>query len=150
MNTLHTKINDLALKQALLKDAQDELAARRAAFEEENATLIREVVRLKAEAEVLRVEIQDQALAEFERTGNKKIGPGVGIREYKVLALDDEWEAIQWAMQKAAGLLTIRVEQYQKALENNEYSDQPGRIEKVAKATVSPDLNKYLAKEATA
>lgn len=79
------------------------LEKREARFEEENAELLNEIRALKASIAERKERIRALALAEYERTGKKKLPHGIGIRVEPEFQYDAN-EALAWAIRTGLAL----------------------------------------------
>jgi hypothetical protein len=92
-------ITELAAHMQSLAKAEQEMQARREAFDEANASLVDSIGFIKQQIETVKTEIKPEALAEFEATGNKKLVGGIGIRETSFIEYDES-QAFKFAKEK--------------------------------------------------
>ena len=82
---------------------REELRTKREKFDEENKELIERINKLNIEQEVDKARFKEQAIELFEKTKEKKLIGGLGIREGTDLIYDQE-EAFSWAKEHSLAL----------------------------------------------
>ena len=82
--------------QETLSDLEGQLKAKQEQFDIENQEIKNEIALMKESISVLKNNIEEKALEEYNETKNKKLLGGIGIQERKVLVYDDE-KALEWA-----------------------------------------------------
>lgn len=90
------KIKLLKEKSTELDSLKSSLAAEKIIFEKNNAGLIKEIQMMEDSYNTTKDEIKIQAVEEFEKTGQKKLLGGIGIRILKKIFYDES-VAIDWA-----------------------------------------------------
>lgn len=92
---IHRATSQVAHLRVILADVRDDLAKKRAAFEAENAGLIRLVAETDAELTAAEAALRAMALTQYAVDGNKHVGPGVQIKVRQTLDYD-RIAALSW------------------------------------------------------
>ena len=72
-------------------------------WEDYNKVILEEAARQKEELAASEVTLREMAVAIYAETGDKKVAPGIGIREVTKYAYD-EAEALKWAIEHKMAL----------------------------------------------
>lgn len=93
----------------------------------------------------LKALIREQALREFEETGDKTPVKGVQIKSFSIVSVTDDKTAKKWAAENAPLLLSLDLNKFRKAVEN---LDLPFVVKGVEhRAEIASDLSMYLPEQ---
>jgi len=117
-------------KKELLKQLQEK-------FNNENKTLLEEIVSLNTQLEEQTAIVKYDAIEDFKVNGVKKLVGGIGIRETKDISYN-ETEALKWAKEKDL-FITLDKKAFEKNAEslNLEFV----KVNKVVQATIPKEFN---------
>ena len=90
------KLIQLKRELELLEEQQENLAERKETFNQQNASLIEHISQLKMSIDDCKAILKENAEVEYEKTGDKKLLGGIGIRISTQLTYDEK-EALEWA-----------------------------------------------------
>ena len=141
---------ELARANENLENSNDEVDRRKEELKQCPAYVLlsaaeEEAQKTKSNIQELRSEVNALTLEAYEKTGEKKPAPGVGIKVGKKLVYReiDAFDYCQESLPAALKLDTGKFEKYAKAV----YEVQPldfVTIEEVPQATIAKDLSEYL------
>lgn len=138
---MRTLVQQVASCRDKAQEAKDALSDARRRFEEEHFALIEAAQTAQAALSDAEALLREEARREFERTGDKKPGPGVAIRLLKRPVYEDQ-AALSWAMEHKLCLQLDR-----KAFEKVAVDLEFVGVREEAQVTIATDLAAALGGE---